>query len=42
MAQTYGLAWRLSPAGLCMVYRTRSARCFTPSIAATIRPHRVI
>ncbi len=23
-------------------YRTRSARCFPPSITATIRPHRVI
>nr|DAQ11843.1 MAG TPA: hypothetical protein [Caudoviricetes sp.] len=39
MGQTYGLAMSLSPAGFCVVYLTRSARCFTPSITATIRPH---
>nr|DAV46312.1 MAG TPA: hypothetical protein [Caudoviricetes sp.] len=37
MAQTYGLDCRLSLTAFCVVYRTRCARCFTPSITANIR-----
>nr|DAO20943.1 MAG TPA: hypothetical protein [Caudoviricetes sp.] len=37
MAQTYGLDRRLSPAAVCVVYRTSAARCFTPPITANIR-----